>query len=531
VPEPGWNLYAAAVFNDHNPWFPVMPDVVKYMHRVSWLLRQGKPASDVAILLPEDDAQADFTPGHVSVTDEMKRRISPALMSSILDAGYNLDYLDAATIDKLGQVPYPIVVLPPTDRIPTSTYKLLAAYVAQGGHVIGLGNLPSLAPGLGHQAEDAAVAALTRQIFHATSGIALADLPAALHNALPPDLVSASLPDPEAAGGDANSGLGFVHRKLSGSDIYFVVNSSSAPLSTTLSFRAPHNQAVALSLDSGAPLGRHSGNNPIHVTLPPYQSIVFVLYVGASGATRGKAKVEPAHASKGEENMGKPHGGIDQEIADDRLLSPAAGAPSLPANCSTLTPPRTPNSLGDLNGTWTIAFPGSAPEPLRQFTSWADLPNRKFYSGEVIYSRSLHLNLVPTPSDRLLLNFGVGTPIQDNRPPGSAGIHALLDPPIRDAAIILVNGTRVGSLWHPPYQVNLSPSLHKGNNTIEVHVYNTAVNSLAGQPARDYTALNAKFGKRFDPQDMNRIESLPSGLLVAPNLRDGSGRPVCIETP
>ena len=24
--EPGWSFYAAAVFNEHNPWFPVMPE-------------------------------------------------------------------------------------------------------------------------------------------------------------------------------------------------------------------------------------------------------------------------------------------------------------------------------------------------------------------------------------------------------------------------------------------------------------------------------------------------------------------------
>jgi hypothetical protein len=74
--EPGWSLYAAAVFNSHNPWFPVMPDITRYLQRVSWLLRQGQPANDIAILLPEDDAQAAFTPGHVSVTDEMKKRIT-----------------------------------------------------------------------------------------------------------------------------------------------------------------------------------------------------------------------------------------------------------------------------------------------------------------------------------------------------------------------------------------------------------------------------------------------------------------------
>ncbi len=35
VPEPGWSLYAAASFNDHNPWHPVMPDVTRYIQRIS----------------------------------------------------------------------------------------------------------------------------------------------------------------------------------------------------------------------------------------------------------------------------------------------------------------------------------------------------------------------------------------------------------------------------------------------------------------------------------------------------------------
>ena len=48
VGEPGWSLYAAAVFNDHNPWHPVMPDVTRYIERTSFLLRQGQPANQVA---------------------------------------------------------------------------------------------------------------------------------------------------------------------------------------------------------------------------------------------------------------------------------------------------------------------------------------------------------------------------------------------------------------------------------------------------------------------------------------------------
>jgi hypothetical protein len=41
--EPGWRFYASGVFNHHNPWWIVMPDVAAYMQRMSWLLRQGKP--------------------------------------------------------------------------------------------------------------------------------------------------------------------------------------------------------------------------------------------------------------------------------------------------------------------------------------------------------------------------------------------------------------------------------------------------------------------------------------------------------
>ena len=121
VPEPGWSLYAAAVFNDHNPWHPVMPDVTRYIQRISWLLRQGQSANQVAILLPTDDAWSSFSPAHVTITGAMQRLISPALMSAILSAGYNVDFIDAEAIDKVGLGAHSVLVLPPTDRIPDAT--------------------------------------------------------------------------------------------------------------------------------------------------------------------------------------------------------------------------------------------------------------------------------------------------------------------------------------------------------------------------------------------------------------------------
>ncbi len=132
VGEPGYAFYAAAVFNEHNPWWPVMPEVAGYLQRLSFLLRQGEPANQVAVYLPTDDAQADFSPGHVGVTEQMARYITPELTASILDAGYNLDYIDSRAIDKLG-IRYPVLVLPHVDRISLATFKQLAAYMQKGG--------------------------------------------------------------------------------------------------------------------------------------------------------------------------------------------------------------------------------------------------------------------------------------------------------------------------------------------------------------------------------------------------------------
>jgi hypothetical protein len=467
--EPGWSLYAAAAFNAHNPWFPVMPDITAYLHRLSWLLRQGSPANDIAILLPEDDAQAAFHPGHVSVTDEMAKRITPELMSSILDAGYNIDYIDAATIDKLHAIPYPVLILPEVTRLPLSAYKQIAAYASSGGKVIAIGSLPSLAPGLKDQDTSPQIAALSREIFKSPghTGILLdssAMLPEALHCALPPDV---------AATGQA-AGIGFIHRKLPGSDVYFVANTSNQPIAGALRFRSAHPTVQSWNPDTGNVLGSevNGGGSAIPLQLAPYESRVYVL-------------------------------------TDDPASSSTPASNTSPQAHSTVY-----EQLADLNSGWQLRFVGNtSPQALDHLVSWTELEGRKFDSGEAVYTREFSIKQTILTDARIFLDFGKETPTTDNRPSGAPGIHALLDPPIREAAIVFVNGQRAGSLWHPPYRIEIARLLHPGQNRLEVHVYNTAINTLAGQPLRDYIALYAKYGKRFVPQDMDHLLPVPSGLL------------------
>ncbi len=92
-------------------------------------------------------------------------------------------------------------------------------------------------------------------------------------------------------------------------------------------------------------------------------------------------------------------------------------------------------------------------------------------------------------------------------------MRAYLESPIRDAAQVFVNGKPAGYVWHPPYEVNITPFVHAGSNEIKVIVGNTAINTLAGHPLPDYRLLNARYGVRFIPQDMDNLKPLPSGML------------------
>jgi hypothetical protein len=92
-------------------------------------------------------------------------------------------------------------------------------------------------------------------------------------------------------------------------------------------------------------------------------------------------------------------------------------------------------------------------------------------------------------------------------------MQAWLDGPIREAAVVYVNGERAGSVWAPPYELDVTKFLKAGANKIRIEVGNTAMNYMAGHSLPDYRLLNLRYGERFQPQDMDKIQALPSGLL------------------
>ena len=253
VPEPGWRFYAAAVFNQHNPWWIVMPDIATYMQRISWLLRQGTPAIDVAVYLPTHDAFAGFTLGRDSVNQAMDGLIGANLVPAILDAGYNFDFTDDGAILAKG-ITHKILIVPNVERIPLATYQKIAEYASKGGKVIFTRRLPSMAPGLRDEGDTPMIRELSGK-FQPTDEAKLGD---ALHAALPPDF---TLP-PE---------VGVVHRKLPYAEVYFLANTSNRPVKAKAAFRVKELLAAWWDPTTGK-----AAKADMDLDLAPYESRVLV---------------------------------------------------------------------------------------------------------------------------------------------------------------------------------------------------------------------------------------------------------------
>jgi hypothetical protein len=119
----------------------------------------------------------------------------------------------------------------------------------------------------------------------------------------------------------------------------------------------------------------------------------------------------------------------------------------------------------------------------------------------------------------LTIDFGEGTPTgrTSRSERGAHGYHADLDAPVREVAIVYINGHRAGAAWCSPYQVDITGLLRPGVNEFRIDVANLAVNAIAASgkyPNYDYDAVRTQFGDRFQPQDVDALKQpQPAGLL------------------
>ncbi|HVW19916.1 MAG TPA: glycosyl hydrolase [Opitutaceae bacterium] len=470
IPYPGWRFYAAAVFDEKNPWWIVMPDVARYLQRVSFLLRQGDPVDDVAVYLPEPDAWSQFTAGHVALSTAVGRLLSPDLLPAILDSGHDLDFFDDGLLAlrggeeggalAFGRLRYPVVVLPGIERMPLATLRELARFARDGGTLIATRRLPDAVPGFNAtEADQAEFKALVRRLFTdpgapGTFVASESQLGAAINARLEAD-VAFDAPQPS---------VGFVHRRTAGGEIYFLANTGNQPVHTQAKFRTRYLHPLWWNPVDGTretPAADVSGNS-VAVDLAPYQSMVLAFVP------------EPQH---------------EWESYD----APAT-------------------ERADWSAGWSVRFGSAAPVPMARLASWTADPKTRNFSGVAAYEKTVTVDPALVGSGRLWLDLGAGKPLP--APGGFRGrFQAYFDAPVKEAAVVYVDGERAGSAWCPPYRVELTGKLKAGKNVIRIEVANLALNEMAAHPLPDYTALNAKYGVRFEAQEMNEVRAVPAGLF------------------
>lgn len=175
-----------------------------------------------------------------------------------------------------------------------------------------------------------------------------------------------------------------------------------------------------------------------------------------------------------------------------------------------------------LKGPWAITFPPNRQAPasieLPELVDWSTHSDDgvKYFSGTATYTKTFNRN-------------------------GKGGMGAvLLDlGAVENIAEVILNGKDLGTLWKPPFKVDVSGALVEGENTLEVKVTNLWPNRLIGDhilhpdPGLEYRNAGRRSVQKFIPDwvrnggkspvgrttwvlwDLHTIDEplLPSGLL------------------
>jgi len=447
---PGWPFYAAAVLSDKNPWWPVMPELAVYLQRLSFLLRQGDPVADVALYAPTEDAWSTFkpgTPGYLNLLAKIAECIGPHAIPAILEAGHSFDLIDDGTLEEARHRGYAVVVLPGVRSVPEATRRWLAAYAHEGGTVLAVRRRPE---GVESSFELVGEDDLARRLTAVSPDVTL--------NPVVPE-------------------IGFVHRRLTDADVYFLANTGREPRALTARFRAQTPNAESWDPMTGASERLASQEGEIALRFEPYGSRVVVFRTEAGSSSFSFAAARSVIASL------------------------------------------------ELHLGWTVSFGGKNDAIGVDLPhSWAEDTATRYFSGTATYRRMVSLPApFRTPGTRVSLDFGAAKPVEREAAPGGTlrgnSLAALLEPPIREAAAVFVNGRRAGSVWAPPYRIDITDLLQSGANEIRIDVYNTAINRLAeGGRLPDMKALAERYGLRARLQDLEGLQPLPSGLLSPPRV-------------
>ena len=436
-----------------NPWFSKSGDWVKYIQRCQFLLQEGRYAGDMVYIYGED------TPMRLNTR-------MPDVPYGFQWDPCSAEYAIEAMSVENGKIAFPsgmryeVLLLPPDARLTPELLRKVKEVVVAGATILGrkpigspsLANYPacdeevrkladelwpeSAEPGAMRNVGKGRVinawnpeSIREKQVSYSFRDQAIMEayLPMIFAQLkMQPTFTFTTVPDGKGpvvvdSGNITKRNVEFLHRHLDEGELFFVANNSENPLSIEADFRVTGLRPQLWYADSGR-----------RVAVPEYQD--------RDGRTKLRIDFEPCGSVF--VVFRKPGVGVDPE------------------------PFRIWNVVQtvDIAGPWEIAFQpnrGAPPKAVfEKLISWTDHEEFgiKYFSGTATYRKSVRIEAAPEKDRRWRLDLGR----------------------VKNLAGVKVNGVEFGTLWKPPFTVDVTSAIKAGENLIEIEITNNLFNRLVG---------------------------------------------------
>ncbi|OCX53292.1 hypothetical protein BEL04_03015 [Mucilaginibacter sp. PPCGB 2223] len=419
--KPG-NVMVGTHINRNITWAEQAKPFIDYVSRNSYMLQKGLYVADVAYLLNE---------GAPSTMPFWGAGIQPALPD-----GYQYDFINAdalisrMSVNAAGKLvmpdgmTYSVLVLPQANELSLSTLKKVKELAANGATI--LGPRPTKSPGYSGKDQTDEITQLADDVWGDLDGISRTQRTVGkgyVYWGIPLKdvLKSASVKPDVEFDKPLDSDLSWIHRRDGGNDIYFVANRTDKPIDIEARFRVSGKEAELWHADDGS--------------VSP-----------ASYTINGNKTIVPLH--------------LDEREAVFVTFNKTATETTRQV---TIYPYELVKYIG---GKWDVSFPPKMGAPakiemlkLQSWTMSADT-GIKYFSGTAAYKTFFSISeRVYTLRQKVILDLGK----------------------VGDVAEVYVNGHEAGTLWKPPYKIDITSYIRSGNyNQLEVRVTNEWTNRLIG---------------------------------------------------
>ena len=452
---PGQEYFAGTHVNPQVTWWDESGPFMDYINRVQHIVQQGQFVADVLYYY------GDHVP-NIAVNKGFNR--AGAL------PGYDYDVTNEDILLRLqvedgqlvvpGGICYRVLVLPDHKVLSLAALNKVEELLAEGATV--LGPKPErLVSRVGGDAAQRKFHALANQLWgerlkdQGTRQVGRGRLiwGHSSHEFLQADEVA---PDFEALDAERQADYEYIHYTLDGADVYFVCNQIEETRSVDLAFRVSGRQPefwdpATGSIREASRFTSNDGTTTVPVTFEPHGSM-FVIFRSAADGSRNKGPNFPCWQEK-------------QAIA----------------------------------GPWEVTFDpkwGGPEEPVRfdALTSWLDHSDLgiRYYSGKALYRTAFDLE-----------QFVAGEPL------------SLELGDVKDVGIarVTLNGEDLGVVWLPPFRVDISEAVQRGENKLEVLVVNSWHNRVMGDDLLPADQLVTQTNIEVEKQGKFKWNLEDSGLL------------------